>query len=125
MPSLYLAHLRHAQHYADVAWQAGRDLYAQGGDYALAGLELFDRERSQIETGRAWAHNSAGDVSEDQLITDYTNAVAYFGLLRYDIRGERIPALETALDAARRRGDGQSEGGILGNLGLAYYALGN
>src|SRR4051812_9267584 len=104
MPSVNQAHLRHAQHYAEVAWRAGRELYDQGGDHALAGLALFDRERGQIEAGRAWTCKWAGDTTADQLIADYTNAVAYFGLLRYDIHRERIPALETALAAARRRG---------------------
>ena len=42
------ARLRHATHYHDVGAEAD-ELYLQGGENVLRGLELFDRERTQLE----------------------------------------------------------------------------
>ena len=48
------AQRRHATHYAQVAC-AANDLYRGGRESVLAGLELFDLERANIETGQRWA----------------------------------------------------------------------
>jgi tetratricopeptide (TPR) repeat protein len=117
-----LVRLRHAQHYARVAWHAEDDLYLKG--QALAGLALFDQERSHIDAGWGWAMIHAGEPDADVLLLDYAAATVNVALLRYDARGQRIPQLEAWLHAAQRLGRREDEGAALGNLGIAYYFLG-
>lgn len=90
----------------------------------LAGLRQFDQERQHIDAGWAWAMAHAGERDADALLNLYANATAHIGDLRYDVRRERIPQLEAALAAARRRRDRRAESAWLGNLGLAYDSLG-
>jgi tetratricopeptide (TPR) repeat protein len=115
---------RYAQHYAWVA--DGTDkFYLEGGAATLAGLALFDRERTHIDAGWGWAMAHAGDQDADALLLDYANATMYIGDLRYDKRRERIPQQAAALAAAQRLKDRGAEGQSLGNLGLAYDLLGD
>jgi tetratricopeptide (TPR) repeat protein len=116
--------LRHARHYVEVA-AAARTLYLKGGATTLRGLALFDQERSHIDAGWNWALAHAGDQDADALLRDYAEAGEYIGDLRYDDRHERIPQLEAAVAAARRRNDRNAEGARLGNLGTTYTALGD
>ena len=113
--------LRHAQHYAQVANQANQ--LCIKGDVS-AGLALFDRERNNIDAGWAWALKKAGTAVVDTLVRDYTGAMTYIGDLRYDKPRERILQLEAALAATRRQSDRSGEAAALGNLGVAYAALG-
>jgi tetratricopeptide (TPR) repeat protein len=115
--------LRHARHYAQVADRANT-FYLEGGAATLTGLALFDRERIHIDAGWGWARERAGEQDADALLLDYASATAYVGNLRYDNRRERIPQLEAALAATRRRGRKDAEGVLLGNLGNAYVFLG-
>jgi tetratricopeptide (TPR) repeat protein len=115
--------LRHAQYYARVATYAQYELYLKGQQ--LAGLALFDQERPHIDAGWSWVLAHAGDQDADALLRDYAEASVYIGDLRYDTRRERIPQLEAALAAARRRSDRQEEGNVLGILGRAYSDLGD
>ena len=108
----------HAAHYMQVLSTAD-DLYLKGGENILAGLSLFDREAEHIKTGQAWA---AGNHA--RLCKDYPDAGAYVLDLRLT-PGEKIKWLETALAAARQLKDRSSEGTHLGNLGGAYYSLGD
>ncbi len=55
----------------------------------------------------------------------YADATVYTGDLRYDKRRERIPQLEAQRAAAQRLKNKGAEGAALGNLGLAYAALGD
>jgi tetratricopeptide (TPR) repeat protein len=116
--------LRHAQYYVEVAAAAQR-FYLTGGAATLKGLALLDQERLHIDAGWSWAQSHAGDQDADTLLLDYAEASVYIGDLRYDTRRERIPQLEAALAAARRRSDRNAEGARLGNLGNAYTALGD
>src|SRR5437870_4485537 len=118
MPSRYKAQLRHAHHYVRIATQADA-VYGKGGEYILVGLDLFDRERAQIEIGWAWARSTASATEADKLIVSFANAVVNVAELRFDARHERIPYLEDALAAACRLNDRQAEGMALGNMGLA------
>ena len=115
--------LRHARHYAEVAAQAEKDLYLKGE--ALAGLTLFDRERTHIDAGWRWARERGGDSDADALLLEYANATVIIGLLRYDTRRARIPQLEAWLGAARRLDCRSAEGTALGSLGIANVDLGN
>src|SRR5262245_6711541 len=53
MPTRTQANLRHARYYAEVTNQA-LSVYSAGGQDSLSGLEIYDRERPQIDTGRNW-----------------------------------------------------------------------
>jgi tetratricopeptide (TPR) repeat protein len=119
--------LRHARYYQQVASYAQFELYLKGKP--LDGLALFDRERRQIDAGWGWAMEAAGrrggEEAIDTLLLDFANATVYVGDLRYDLRRERIPHLDAQRDAARRLGRRGAEGTALGNLGLAYFSLGD
>jgi tetratricopeptide (TPR) repeat protein len=114
---------RAARHYEGVL-RAAIERYKQGGEDLLRGLALFDRQRGHIEAGQAWA---AGRAREDEeaarLCVAYPDAGVYVLNLRLHAR-EWIGWLEAAVAAARRLGDRAAEGVHLGNLGLAYAALG-
>ena len=117
------AQQRHAEHYKNVLF-ASNGLYSQGGENVLAGLELFDREWANIQTGRAWAERNlqSGSVA-GSLCNSYPEAGAYVLDLRLHPQ-EKIRWLETAVAAARKIKDKGAEGVHLGNLASAYYLLG-
>ncbi len=115
---------RHATHYVGVLRQAD-ELYLEGGDRVQEGLRLFDLERANIEAGQAWSADRAEeDEAAARLCSEYPGVGAYCLNLRQHPREERTPWLEAAVKAARRIGDRGAEGNHLGNLGLAYTALG-
>src|SRR5262249_54045547 len=95
--------LRYARHYVQVAWRAN-NLYLAGGNSVLMGLWLFDRELNHIDAWWAWVRGQAAEPAIDDLLIDFANATVYIGELRYHMRWERIPQLETALAAAERGG---------------------
>ena len=114
---------RHAAHYVDVLAQADA-LYRKGGDFIKPGLALFDLEWGNIQAGQAWAAAHAERDNETAgLCSRYPDAGSYCLVLRQHPR-EQIRWLEAALAAARRLKDRGAEGAHLGNLGLAYYSLG-
>jgi tetratricopeptide (TPR) repeat protein len=114
---------RHATHYLAIA-SAAQNLHLKGGDAFLEGLWLFDIEWGNTRAGQAWAAAGAGqDEAAARLAISYPNAGAYCLDLRQHPR-ERILWLEAALSAARRLKDRAAEGAHLGNLGIAYKALG-
>ena len=119
----YGAAKRHARHYLTVLSRAG-DGYRRGGEGVLEGLRLFDRERAHIEAGQAWAaEHAASDDRTAALTQDYPLVAAYVLDLRQHPR-ERIRWLEASARAARKFANKGDEGMALGNLGLAYAALG-
>jgi tetratricopeptide (TPR) repeat protein len=129
---------RMAAHYVEVA-RAANELYKQGHEDVLRGLALFDREWPHIQTGQAWAAAACKRAEEQKdrgtplhsrpsapllkLCSDYPYFCAHCLDLRLEPR-KRIPWLEAAAAAARHLGDRGAEGRHLGNLGLAYAALG-
>jgi len=119
------AGLHHAWHYRDVLSEAG-ECFLQGKEGVLKGLHLFDQEKANILAGQSWAEkNLEGNSSAAiDLCKSYPNAGVYVLGLRLSPR-ERIPWLETALEASRRSNDKAAEGTSLGNLGLAYFDLGD
>jgi tetratricopeptide (TPR) repeat protein len=113
----------HARYYRAVLAQAD-DLYLKGNGNLTRGLQLFDQERVNIETGFAWAAAHAEqDDKAARLCIEYPNAGAYVLDLRLHPR-ERIAWLEAAVASAQRLGQRQSEGSALANLGLALADLG-
>ncbi len=116
-----IAQRRHAQHFAAVLNEAD-ELYLAGD--VVAGLKLFDRAQPNIEAGLAWAAaHRANDDEAAALCIEYPAAGAYVLDLRLPPRA-RISWLELQLDAARHLQRREDEGNALGNLGLAYAALG-
>jgi tetratricopeptide (TPR) repeat protein len=117
------AQQQHAAHYVEVLRTADR-LYEEGGSALLQGLRLFDREWGNVQAGQAWAAARAGeDDGAAELCSAYPDAGAYLVHLRQHPR-EQAGWLQAALAAARRGNDRAAEGQHLGNLGLAYAALG-
>ncbi len=117
------ARLRHAEHYLNVL-SAADELYLQGGERVLEGLALFDLELENLRAGQAWAASQAGrDEAAARLCSRYPDAGIYCLDLRLHSR-EQITWLEAGLAAARTLGDRSLQGAALGNLGLAYAALG-
>ncbi len=117
--------LRHSEHYRDVLSIAD-DIYKQGKEGTLKGLALFDQERANILAGQSWAEkNLEGNSSAViDLCKSYPNVGAYVLDLCLSPH-EKIPWLETALEACRKSNDKAAEGANLGNLGLAYFYLGD
>ncbi|MGV8125610.1 MAG: tetratricopeptide repeat protein [Methanothrix sp.] len=117
------AKCRHAEHYMGVLALA-EEIFEQGKEATQNGLQLFDQERTNILTGQSWAErNLEGTSATIDLCKSYPNDGAYI----LDIRlspGEKIPWLETALEACRRSDDRATEGVHLGSLGNAYSHLG-
>ncbi|MBI4671868.1 MAG: tetratricopeptide repeat protein, partial [Chloroflexi bacterium] len=114
---------QHAEFFVNVA-RAADELYLKGNENIIAGLKLFDQELPHIRAGQAWAAaNMERDEDAARLCNDYPDAAAYVAQLRLSVR-ERIRWLEQAATAARKLENRQSEGNHLGNLGVAYAALG-
>jgi len=113
---------RHAAYYMNVLTEANR-LYLKGNENILAGLAQFDRERTHIEAGQAWAAAHPADPAAARLCNLYPDAGTYIIDLRLHPRAQ-ITWREAALTAARALGNRKYEGFHLGNLGLAWAALG-
>ncbi len=113
---------RHAAYYKNVLTEAN-DLYLKGNEDILAGLALFDRERTNIEAGQAWAAAHPADPAAARLCNLYPDAGVYIIDLRLHPRAQ-IAWREAALTAARALGHREAEGVHLGNLGTAYQNLG-
>ena len=114
---------RHSRHYLEVIGRAD-DVYLRGEGAVLEGLRLFDRERVQIEAGQSWAAEHAD--SEDDAAAfaqDYPLRAPNMLDLRQHPR-DSIGWLEASYQAARRLGNREDEGMVLGNLGNAYRQLG-
>lgn len=113
----------HAVYYEKTLREANA-LYEQGGEAMGLGLEIFDREWDNIRAGQAWAANNAKtDPGATQLCSNYADAGAYLFPLRMHPR-DWIIWLESALASARRLENRSNEVGHLGNLAIAYTALG-
>jgi tetratricopeptide (TPR) repeat protein len=116
------AQQRHATHYKTVLWTA-EGLCQQGGNNFRNGLVEFDQERTNIDVGQAWtATHATTDETATQLCSEYAWAWSVLNLRLHP--REYIRWLEAALIAARYLRLKEAEGAHLGNLGLAYAALG-
>ncbi len=114
---------RHSEHYLGVLGVA-KGLYKKGRESILLGLRLLDTEWGNIQEGQAWA---ASHFLEDAEVAGirayYPDAGTFLLELRQHPR-DQIRWREVALAAARQLKDRQAEGAHLGNLGLAYWNLG-
>jgi tetratricopeptide (TPR) repeat protein len=113
----------HAEHYLNVLAKCNV-LYERGGEAIKDGLARFDAERRNIEAGQKWACDElCEDEAAARLCNSYPNVAGDVLHLRQRPR-ERIVWREAALAAAQRLKIRASEGRHLGNLGTAYYELG-
>lgn len=113
---------QHAFHFLFVLNQA-TILYEQGGPATTEGLTLFDRERTNIETGQRWASEHQRSMAAAKLVVFYGSVGA--GVLSLRLRPrERIRWYEAALRGALRLADLRKQGAALGNLGLAHADVG-
>jgi tetratricopeptide (TPR) repeat protein len=119
---LEAARARHARHYCGVLWRCDA-LYKEKGRL-LEGLALYDLEQRSIAAGQTWA---AARIEQDdaaaRLAADYANAGAYVLTLRLHPR-VWIDWLEAQRRGCARLNDRQGEANALGNLGNAWYSLG-
>lgn len=123
MPRANEAYMRHAIYYESVACTA-ETIFRGGGNGTRRGLALFEQEWSNFRQGYLWSAAHWGESSKiAQLCSDYLN-VAPYCLDRYLTVAERMRWLETALDAARRIKNRESEGQHQGDLGLCYHDYG-
>jgi len=112
---------RHAEHFKDVLFSATQ-LYKKGN--ALAGLNAFDLERTNIESAWAWSkENLSRSNAAASICSSFLNW-PYLLELRQHPR-ERISWLEAGLLASQKLNDRSMEGVHLGNLGLAFFNLGD
>ncbi len=112
------ASLRHAGHYMQIL-QIADNLYLQGNENILKGLALFDSEWTHVQAGQKWAISNS-----DEVCNEFPNAGSMILDLRLNPR-ERIAWLEAGLTAAKTLKNKQYQSYHLGNLGNAYYALGD
>ncbi len=119
----YTLQKRHAEFYVELLSRAD-DLYLTGNESTLEGLSLYDSELANIRAGQAWAATVADkDDDAGQMSIRYPDAGVYVLSLRQHPR-EGIEWLTVSIAAAKRLKDRRGEGNALGNLGLAYAALG-
>ena len=115
--------LRHSAHYKSVLAKAD-DLYLEGGNSIIEGLAMFDLNWVNIQFANAWSTKCADkDKQAAELCSTFPNAGAYLLALRQNPQ-ERIQWLESALSSSQYLKDRHTEGLHLGNLGNAFYHLG-
>ena len=116
---------RYAEHFLEWA-SAANTLYMKGNENILVGLAQFRFIWFHLYSAyeRCLPEQKTRPQSADRWLSNFPGRCAYVLDLHLPPR-ERTLILQTALDAARRLGDKQTEGVHLGNLGLAYADLGD
>ncbi len=115
--------LTHAYHFIARA-SAADDLYQKGGENIPLALAQFRFLYPHLRAAFERLSAQQGDPKADRWLSDFPGVCVYVLDLHLPPR-ERISLLEIALEASRRLGDREYEGSHLGNLGLAYWALGD
>jgi tetratricopeptide (TPR) repeat protein len=126
------AQQRHSRHYLTILSKAGNS-YNRGGENILLGLKLFDQEWPNILVGQSFVKDM---VQKANLLTKSDRKLFLYIAESYSNEGvdflslclhpqNRIQWLETSLAASRIMKDRGAEGSHLGNLGVAYYDLGD
>lgn len=129
------AQKNHAKHYG-IILSSANDLYKQNGKDTLSGLELFDREWINIQTGHTWAENKIKSRVGGKILVDSDIKSALCLLNTYPIFGtyilrlrlnpqERVRWLNMALVAAQQLDDEESESKHLVDLSWSNIDLCN
>lgn len=116
--------LRHARYYIQIMHEANNS-YCAGGRFIDAGLQLFDRERENLDVAWKRLQEQAGDEEVDLLLIEASNSSGFIGEIRYRTEDELVPQLEAALAAAKRLRYQEAQGALLGNLGSAFHRMGH
>jgi tetratricopeptide (TPR) repeat protein len=118
-PDAKPSELRHAVFYYDLLSRCEK-LYKSGHDAILKGLELFNRERLEIETGqRRMAGHRDTDEKAARLAVAYSSAGLYICSLR--LSNDLLMSWHReALQASRKLQDVKSEGCTLSNIGNVH-----
>ncbi|AUB84347.1 toll/interleukin-1 receptor domain-containing protein [Candidatus Thiodictyon syntrophicum] len=119
--NLGLARGRHSAHFIAVL-RAARDHLLEGHAGVTASLAAYDAEFAQIAAGQDWAAAGA-DEAAARLAMDYPDAGVIVLSLRLHPR-QWVRWLASGLAAARRLGERGWEAAHLGNLGIAWWSLG-
>jgi tetratricopeptide (TPR) repeat protein len=116
---------RHAQYYLNQADQA-KEKYGQGGESTRVSLHQFNifwpHLKTAYENMLQTSQQGNGEV-EARWLSEFPEKIIYT-LDLHLLPGQMISILETALAAARRLNDKQSESIHLVNLGFAFSTLG-
>ncbi len=123
-PAIASAAARHAAYYRAVLARADDHLLGENEGMA-AGLQLFERERANIQAGQRWAAEhwqSSNDAAG--LCHEYSEAGVHILALRLS-PPDHIAWLSLAAEAARRIANRQGETNALGNLGNAHARRGD
>jgi tetratricopeptide (TPR) repeat protein len=119
--------MRHANHFLNWGSEAD-DLYEKGNENILLGLAQFRfiwaHLQSAYERLLPENKNFPRPDGADRWLADFPGRCVYVLDLHLPPR-QKIPLMQAALSAARRLGERGAEGVHLGNLGLAYAALGD
>ena len=113
---------RYVRHYTEVGTEANQ-LFLKGGDTVLRGLELFDRERIQMEAAYEWLAPKRDEASAALLIS-LVDAVVYADQALRFHPCQRIRWLESQREAARITKNRKAEAAALTHLGHGYADLG-
>ncbi len=112
-----------AKYYTSVLWTARNIKESDLQNGFINALRLIDTELSNIRTGQKWSAENLDENNEIAgLCRDYSGTFRDI-VLRLHPR-EDIIWLQAGLKACQKIGNRQGEGISLGNLGLAYYSLG-
>lgn len=119
--------MRHADHF--LGWgSAANTLYMKGNENILLGLAQFRFIWAHLQSAyeRLLPENKAFPRPDDadRWLGDFPGKCAYVLDLHLPPR-QRISILKAVLDATRRLDDKKHEGIHLGNLGIAFSAIGN
>ncbi|RRR66634.1 MAG: tetratricopeptide repeat protein [Candidatus Viridilinea halotolerans] len=121
-----LVRLRYAKYYASIAQEANQ-IYGKGGEHALIGLSIFDREMSHIESSYKWLTKRVGNSIIDKLLLQHD----YIITLGTQIGQLRIPPkdllnrLSLHLDVLRRLERSELEAITIHSMGYLTCVIGN
>ncbi|MBC7225508.1 MAG: hypothetical protein H5T59_14740, partial [Anaerolineae bacterium] len=116
------ARARHAWHYL-ARGAAADDAFLEGKERAVPALRALEAAWPHLRAAWEWMRARAGQRAADRWLDLFPGKMPCVLDLHLPPR-EQIPLLQAAAEAARRLGDKGHEGIHLGNLGLAYHALG-
>jgi tetratricopeptide (TPR) repeat protein len=121
----FQAQILFAGYFASILDRADKMQQNKEENYYSNALKLIDTEWDNITAGQKWtAENFEKDNRIAGLCTAYSGYGREFTTLRLNPRQDIKKWLEIGLMAAQRVNNRQAEGSSLGNLGLAYYRLG-
>jgi tetratricopeptide (TPR) repeat protein len=117
------AQQRHAKHYQEFLLKAN-DLFLQGGESLSTGLDRFDTDWTNIQIGQEWAKiNMTKSLEIAEICSNFAWAGNILNLRLDPLKNIRWQ--EAALIAVRKTKNQKAKCAHMGNLGIAYAALGD